>query len=61
MDGQKTDDLGEDGKCAMEILLRKAAAAAVVVVGPKPQPPNPNLQMASVFISNGDPAQPRPP
>lgn len=36
----------------------REAAAAVVAVGLKPQPPNPNLQTASVFIAEGGPSQP---
>lgn len=60
LDAQKSDDQDEADKCAVETPLRKAAAA-VVVAGPKPQPPNPNLQMASVFIAKRGPAQPQPP
>lgn len=60
LDAQNADDQDEDDEYAEENPLRKAAAA-VVAVGPKPQPPNPNLQAASVFIAKGGPAQPRPP
>ena len=60
LDAQNTDDQGEEDEYAEENPLRKATTA-VVVAGPKPQPPNPNLQAASVFIAKRGPAQPRPP
>lgn len=62
LDPQNLDDQDEDDEYAEGTPLRRAAAAAAVVVtGLKPQPPNPNLQAASVFIAKGGSAQLWPP
>lgn len=60
MNAPRNDDQDDDGEYA-DVAPPRKTAAAVVVAGPKPQPPNPSLKEASVFIAKRDPAQSWPP
>lgn len=60
LNAPRNDDQDDDGEYA-EVAPPRKTAAAVVVAGPKPQPPNPSLKEASVFIAKRDPAQSWPP